>query len=72
MDGAQDLTHPEHFSFRQKSDFANIYVRSYMTSSDRASLGKFVNDQSMLRKTLYKQDDPLRKYFLRQDQPTLE
>ncbi len=38
MSGSQDTAHPTMFSFRDKSERANIYVRSYMTSSDRASL----------------------------------
>ena len=72
MSGSQDIKHPSLFSFRDKSDNANIYVRSYMTSSDRASLGQFQNEQNLLRKTLYKKDDPIRKYFLRPNQQTKE
>mmetsp|Transcript_21991 Transcript_21991/g.34143 ORF Transcript_21991/g.34143 Transcript_21991/m.34143 type:complete len:155 (+) Transcript_21991:420-884(+) len=72
MSGSQDTAHPTMFSFRDKSDKANIYVRSYLTSSDRASLQQFRAKQGMLKKMLYKQDDPLRKYFLRPKQDTLE
>lgn len=39
--------------FREKSDKANIYVRKYMTGSDRASQKKFEFEQSFLKKGKY-------------------
>ena len=37
MSGAIDLAHPAHNTYREKSDNANIYVRSYLTSKERAN-----------------------------------
>jgi hypothetical protein len=62
--------HPSHVSFRQKSEFANIYVRNHLSSSDRADLAEFQYKNGHLPKHLYKKDDPIRKYYLRPKMPT--
>ena len=45
-------------SFREKSDRANIYVRNFMTSSERSVLKQNEFDQSFLKKGKY--DSPKR------------
>ena len=41
-----------------------------MSSVDRANLAEFKYKNTHLPKTLYKKDDPIRKYFLRPKIPT--
>jgi hypothetical protein len=65
-EGALKLLHAEHHSWRDKSENANIYVRRYLRSKDRADLAKRAHERELLKKPLYRQDEPgTRKYFLR-------
>ena len=64
-EGSTNTAHPDHYSFRQKSEKANIYVRNHLSSVDRANFAEFKHKTSYLPQTLYKKDDPIRKYFLR-------
>ena len=52
------MSHPSQIKYRDKSENANIYVRSYLSSEDRAALAEYTNHQSLLKPTLYKDDDP--------------
>lgn len=70
MGGSVDMTHPTQLSWREKSDNANIYVRKYLPSSDRASLSKFMNESALMTQTDYKDKDPNRTHMLRPDQKT--
>ena len=66
-EGALKLLHPDHLTWRDKSDNANIYVRNYLSSKDRADLAKFNHENEQLKKTEYKQDEVgSRKPFMRQ------
>jgi len=65
MGGAVDMRHASQHSWRDKSDKANIYVRKYLPSSDRASLSKFMNEQALMTQTEYAEKDPNRRHHLR-------
>ena len=66
-EGALRLLHPDHLTWRDKSDNANIYVRNYLSSKDRADLAKFNHENELLKKTEYRQDEAgSRKPFMRQ------
>ena len=47
-DGSQIDAHPSLISYREKSDNANIYLRTQMTSADRANLAQFTHSQNHL------------------------
>ena len=59
------MRHPSLIDLRQKSEKANLYNRTYEESVDKANRMEKEQQAAMLEKLLYKQDDPLRKYFLR-------
>jgi hypothetical protein len=59
------VRHPSLIEFREKSDKTNLYNRTYETSVDKANRLEKEHKNAMLEKVLYKEDDPLRKYFLR-------
>ena len=63
--GSVIMRHPSLIDLRQKSEKANLYNRTYEQSVDKAKRLEKEQQAAMLEKLLYKQDDPLRKYFLR-------
>lgn len=51
---------------------ANIYARNYVPEKERAELAFRKDQQAMLKKTLFNEKEPVKKYFLRPDVRTLE
>ena len=52
---------------REKSEKANIYVRKYMNSKDRAEMAQILYEQGH-NKVPFSEDDPFKRPFLRPDQ----
>ena len=69
-EGSQVMAHANNATFRNKSENANIYIRNHLSSADRAALAEFKFNQTHLPKALFKQNDPIRKHFLRPKVPT--
>jgi hypothetical protein len=66
------MKHPSLIEFREKSDKTNLYNRRYETAVDKANRIEKELQNAMLEKKLYKDDDPLRKYFLRPREQLVE
>lgn len=53
-EGAFKLLQPDHHTWREKSENANIYVRNHLSSKDRADLAEYRHENEILKKTQYK------------------
>eukprot|EP00347_Sterkiella_histriomuscorum_P000773 403374559 len=68
LKGSLIMKHPSLIDFREKSDKANICNKRYETTKDRAIRLEKEQQNAILEKLEYRQDDPLRKYFYRSRQ----
>jgi len=58
--------------FRDKSENANIYARKYMPEYERAEVSMLKHQQAMLKKSLFNEKEPCKKYFLRPNVSNME
>jgi hypothetical protein len=65
INGSVLLKHPSIHDFRTKTDKPNVYNRKYEPSVDRANRIAQENNEAILEKLRYNENEPRRKYFLR-------
>lgn len=51
--------------FKDKSDYVGVVNRNYETSKDRANRIEKANKEKVFQHTVFSDDEPSRKYFLR-------
>ena len=56
-------------AWRERSENANVYVRNYEPAAERAAEAESRNKAMLLKSTIYRQDDPLRRNYLRANSP---
>ena len=64
MNGSYPIKQPMQY-FKDKSQFVGVVNRNYETSKDRAARVEKSNKEKVFQHTVFRDDDPSRKYFLR-------
>lgn len=71
MQGSYPLKSPVQY-FKDKSDYVGVVNRNYETSKDRANRIEKANKEKVFQHTVFREDEPSRKYFLRRRQHQTE